>query len=287
MIKNAQLIFFFFILYVHSYVTPQRIYILIHGTWAQRSSWHMPGGEFFDILEQHINKKNDKIISFLWSGKLGHKARLHGAEALVLLMKSYPTDTEFILIGHSHGANVGFIVSQLLGKDSYNNHKIKHFVALGVPVDQNRYNPDMNVISYLYNLFSFNDLIQTIFGMAKREFLRHERIANLSITIEGNFPGHRYLIDKHIASWIPSLDQYINQDIFDLPATIYFMGNSKPFYVRDTKRNIMLEEDERINQMLLAAIEPFEDDGKPDQESRLLADMNQALQTIWQVQQLH
>ena len=169
MIRSFKVLSLFFVFnLLGSTLCAQRIFILIHGTWGQKSDWHMPGGEFFDSLQKSIDPINDKVISFLWSGGLGHSARSHAAQALVLLIKSYPPDTEFIVVGHSHGANVGLFAAHIIGSSQNPQHRIKHFITLGVPVDHSRYDPDMHIIGYLYNLFSFDDLLQTVFGTARR-----------------------------------------------------------------------------------------------------------------------
>ena len=59
------------------------------------------------------------------------------------------------------------------------------------------YLPNMKVIQYLYNLFSFEDLIQTVLGLSVREFPEHKRIANLRVIINGKEPDHAGLTSSH------------------------------------------------------------------------------------------
>lgn len=269
-----------------SIVAIPRVIILVHGTWAQKESWHMPGGVFFDALESAIEGQEASLVSFLWSGGLGHDDRFHGAIALSQLIKSYPRDTEFVIIAHSHGSNVVVLASQLLAEEPKNRDRITYFFALGTPVRE-RYQPNMRVIKYLYNLFSFDDLVQTVFGTAQREFVPHKRIANLCITIDGQPPHHSGLHSDIVARWILSLPSIVKTDYFLSPGVVHFAQHNPPRYEKDFKRDVELLEDKRINRMVAAVLHSYVPDAQPDQESHLPGDMHQLLQMTSLVQSPH
>lgn len=257
----------------------KRIIILIHGTWALKESWHMPDGDFFEALTQ--NESSDTaIITFLWSGGLGHQNRLHGAKALRLLIQSYPPEIECIIVGHSHGVNVAIIASQLLANDPKNIHSIDMLYALGVPISPNEYAPNMNIIKRLYNLFSFDDMIQPLFGIALREFQPHERITNLCVTIDGRLPNHSMLHNPVIATGLLKLPELIPQELFSLPGLVHFSKNIHPVYELDTKREILLEHDKEVTRHLAAAFHLHDIDVQLDQEFHLQTDTHHLLQKI-------
>lgn len=240
-----------------------RIIVLIHGTWALKESWHMPGGDFFEALAQNI-APDTAIITFLWSGGLGHQNRIHGAKALKLLIQSYSPDTEFIIVGHSHGVNVAIIASQLLDADSKNIHSINALYALGAPISPNEYAPNMNIIQHVYNLFSFNDMVQPLFGIALREFHPHERITNICVTIDSKLPSHSMLHHPTIAHGILKIPKIIPQESFSLPGIIHFTNQGIPVYELDRKREIALEQDKQITRDRAAAFHSRDIYGRRD-----------------------
>jgi hypothetical protein len=93
--------------------------ILVHGTFARNSTWYREGGAFFEALKIWAEKKavGLELVSFKWSGALSASKRLEAAAQLVQTIASEfdnLTDIKKILIGHSHGANVIFLATQML-----------------------------------------------------------------------------------------------------------------------------------------------------------------------------
>ncbi len=185
--------------------TPTKIFILIHGTWASDTDWHLPGGTFYDELEKSCSTCNGQLIPYNWSGRLNHASRLQAAKGLVKIIQSYPENAHIYLIGHSHGGNVAALTSQLLGQDIYNEHKITALYTLGTPIDLEHYFPNMDVIEHVYNFFSRGDYVQQVLGLYTREYPSHERIANLRIIINDKEPGHCKLYHPFIARWLPHI----------------------------------------------------------------------------------
>lgn len=180
--------------------------ILIHGTWGIESAWHQPGALFYDTLKHNLLKNNIKLIDFNWSGKLSYQKRKDAGINLANLINSYPRNTAFILITHSHGGNVGIIASQLLNIPN----QILAFYSLGLPVDVKNYLPNMQVIKNFYNIFSFGDLHQTAFGMHERILPISNGIYNVNIEINHVPPQHEELHGVSIAKWLMHIDKKLS-----------------------------------------------------------------------------
>ncbi len=236
-----------------SFGSPHSYYLIIHGTWSRPFSWHTPGGDFYDALAAVADLGT--VSFFLWSGENNHDARVQAGKKLVeYIQMHYPKSCQLNLIGHSHGTNVGILASQLLAKDPFNQHRIHRFYALGAPTNTQSYMPNMNTIDYFYNMFSFNDFVQPIFGLFGREYPEHERIANLFITLNGKEPRHSELHDPLIAHWIPAIHQELlaqrltGFEMFDFkrPAMIHFSQGKVPRYEIDYSRQDKRERDQMI-----------------------------------------
>ncbi len=227
------------------------VYIIIHGTWSCGISWANSGGDFFDALEKSA-PTGSHILPYTWSGNTDHASREHAAKGLVKLIKSYPPQTTINIIAHSHGANVATVTSQMLAKDPNNQHTITNFYALGAPVSTTSYAPAMQVIQNMYNIFSFEDFVQPVFGFFERIYPEHEHIANIRIFINGKEPGHSELHDPLVGQLLPHLPAFLRAQKADLrtPALIYLAKNTVPKYEIDRDRERLLQRDRQIIQLL-------------------------------------
>lgn len=235
---------------------PDQYYIIIHGTWAQPFTWHMPGGDFYDALARA--NPPGAVLFFLWPGKNNHQTRVDAAHDLVqFIQNNFKPNESINLVTHSHGANVGIIASQILAKNN-SDYRIHCFYALGAPVHRKEYQPNMNSIHYLYHFFSFQDFVQPVFGLFERQHPEHERIANINVHINGKQPSHSELHHPLIAKWIPHLHTQLqekklgNFENFDFKQSciIHFADNDIPRYEIDCKRNEMLHLD-RMNLFMM------------------------------------
>lgn len=236
--------------------------IIIHGTWAQSEVWHTAQGDFFKAVKRSAEETKvvDEIISFSWSGKLSYACQLEAAQKLKTLIESYGF---VILIGHSHGATVGIIASQLMNQNKSNFEKIKKFYALGVPVDSTmKIYPDMNVIKNFYNLFSFGDYVQTVNGAHLRCFAPHERLANISVMIHDNHLAHGQLHHATIGKELLKIEHYFafydlgNFNNFDWhqPGMIQFFDYELPKYCVQHDQQRLLDLDQKVQWMMQAAL---------------------------------
>ncbi|PKN03820.1 hypothetical protein CVU75_00165 [Candidatus Dependentiae bacterium HGW-Dependentiae-1] len=233
------------------------VYIIIHGTWSCGTAWANSGGDFFDALEKNAPTESN-ILPYTWSGSTDNASREHAARGLVKLIKSYPPKTNIHLIAHSHGANVGIVASQMLAKEKDNHHFIADFYAMGAPVHMSSYAPAMNVIAYFYNLFSFEDFVQPVFGFFERIYPEHPRIANLRVFLNGKQPGHSELHDPLVGQLIPHLPAFLhaNKCTLSAPGIIYLTTDAAPTYKADTDRERLLQRDKQMIQLLATSLSP-------------------------------
>lgn len=260
-LTKIRILFFVFLLFMAVETKTQSVFILIHGTWGADCSWYTPKGDFFEALEDTVGEKNSVVVPFRWSGGCGHEARVKAAHNLVKLIKTYDISTAIFVIAHSHGGNVVTLASHFLGHEEGNKHSIRALFALGTPV-MNNYLPNMKVIQYLYNLFSFEDIIQTVLGLSVREFPEHKRIANLRVVINGKEPDHAGMHHPLIGKWIAYIHQHFKQYLenkhiighLSEPSIVYFDNNKAPEYAYDMYRNDLLERDRQLSVLILNSL---------------------------------
>ena len=264
--KKFFIVFHIFVLSMalelHAHVEkPSSVFILIHGTWGAECSWYVPNGDFFDALETTVSEKNSVVVSFRWSGGCGHESRVKAAQSLVKLIRTYDVDTAVFVIAHSHGGTVAILASQLLAQEVGNKHHIRALFTLGTPVMSN-YLPNMKTIHYLYNLFSFEDIVQPVLGISSREYPEHKRIANLRVIINGKEPDHAGLHQPIVGKWIAYIHKHFKQylesrDItthISEPSVVYFDDNKAPEYMHDIHRDELMERDRQLSVLILNSL---------------------------------
>ncbi|HLJ31697.1 MAG TPA: hypothetical protein VKU36_04625 [Candidatus Babeliales bacterium] len=240
---------------------PSSVFILIHGTWGADCDWYVPNGDFFQALEETVSSKNSVVVSFRWSGGCGHESRLKAAHSLVKLIKTYSIDTSIFIIAHSHGGNVATLASHVLAQEETNKHRIRALFALGTPVMSN-YLPNMKIVHYLYNLFSFEDIVQTVLGVSKREFPEHKRIANLRVVINSKEPDHSGMHHPLVGKWIAYIHKHFKEylqekkilDSISEPSVVYFDEIKAPEYAPDPNRATLLERDRQLSLLLVDSL---------------------------------
>jgi hypothetical protein len=86
----------------------QHIVTIIHGTWAQRSSWTQVNSPLCSAITERLGGEV-RFCTFKWSGRNSFSARSDAAELLRehfrRIFSTYP-DAHFYAIAHSHGGNV-------------------------------------------------------------------------------------------------------------------------------------------------------------------------------------
>ncbi len=260
-IRKIRTLFFICMIWMGALIKAQSVFILIHGTWGADCSWYVPEGDFFVALEKTVYDKNSVVVPFRWSGGCGHESRIKAAQNLVQLIKTYDENTTIFIIAHSHGGNVVTLASHFLAQEEGNKHCIRALFTLGTPVMSN-YLPNMKIIQYLYNLFSFEDLIQTVLGLSVREFPDHKRIANLRVLINGKEPDHAGLHHPLIGKWIAYVHrhfkQYLeNKDVKDNisePNIIHFDDDKEPLFIHDAQRGDLLERDRQLSVLIVNSL---------------------------------
>jgi hypothetical protein len=197
--------YFYLTIFLSLPLLASHVVIIIPGTWATSASWYKPGGEFFEVLRQAA--EGDPVIAFNWSCKLNPYDRNVAAVQLVTVLDSYPEGTEFTIIAHSHGGNVGIVATQKMQRQC-----IRAFYALGTPVDNEGYYPNMQVIKKFFNLFSWQDLVQPLVGY-KRIYAEHERIWNISVRVESKAPLHVEMHHPFIGRWIFHVEKHFKENL--------------------------------------------------------------------------
>lgn len=188
-------------------LSAQHLVILVPGTWSRNEIWHTHSGDFFKEVQRAAHDLDMQVITYNWSGKLSHDARIQAARELVTLMHSYPEDTQFTIIAHSHGGNVVYETSQQLYNQGYRNY-IRALYTLATPCSELEVLPNMAVIEYVYHFFSYADLVQTVHGMYERTLPSHPRCCNLRILINNREPDHADMHQAMIGAWLLYLHEY-------------------------------------------------------------------------------
>lgn len=249
--------------------TAKELFIIVHGTWAQQESWAQPGGDFFENLWNNVGH-NASISSYSWSGKNSNTERQRAAHTLATQLNKLPKDTSIRLIAHSHGANVCFLASQLLENSG---KIIKTIYALGAPIDHARYQPNMNIINQIYNIFSFGDPVQTVSGCFERALPPHPRITNIAITCNNRRPNHAELHSPLVANWLTAVPNLCNQatlnssDTSSSPSTtsaspsifygtLNLFDNQQPRYYVDNNIPTLLENEKKLHTVLAIYMMP-------------------------------
>ncbi len=232
-------------------VASNRVAILIHGTWGLNSAWHQPGDLFYETLKTCLAQAKIKLINFNWSGKLCYTKRAAAGLNLANLINSYPANTRFIIISHSHGGNVGIVAcNQLTTKN-----QIEAFYSLGLPVDKINYLPNMQVIQNFYHIFPFGDIHQTALGIHERVFASQPRVYNINIEINKTKPQHENLHGLQIAKWLLEIDKIIKN--FKNPSNHFFAkfnNNQAPEITIDSQIQAKLDYDQRWHERMQSSL---------------------------------
>lgn len=87
--------------------------VIIHGTFARKSKWYKPGGDFHQYIKENVfSDVYSRSDFFFWSGRYLHRARKKAARKLVAWCRDHPARL-YRFISHSHGANVVNIATRL------------------------------------------------------------------------------------------------------------------------------------------------------------------------------
>ena len=233
-LNNVFICIKYFVLLSVFYLNAFHVIIIIPGTWATASEWYKPTGDFFRELKSSVG--GDPVVAFNWSCKITYQERDIAASQLVTVLDSYPEDTEFTIIAHSHGGNVGIVASKQISRSC-----IRAFYALGTPVNNESYYPNMKAIKGFYNLFSWEDMVQPLVGY-KRIYNYHPRVWNISIKVSGKSPLHSDLHHPLVARWIFYVEKVFKDNLKWL---INFKAQDFDFCI-ESDRDELLEFDEAV-----------------------------------------
>lgn len=240
--------FIFLVSLVCTFQSLEPVVIVVHGSFAQSKTWWRPGGDFFDQLMLSAVPKGHEVVPFGWSGNPTEKEITLAGQLLAWLVLSYPAQEHIIIVGHSHGGNVVNYATQVayqeLEKRLHELHDLQpHMLMdlvttlkttavsekdkalalgrkwlvdkiylLGTPVGVKNCYPHMEIVGSVLNLYSCGDYVQQVLGMYGRKFPKHERLANLEVTMgtttQGRQqPGHFKLHNSDIGRWLLSIPE--------------------------------------------------------------------------------
>ncbi len=226
-------------------------FIIVPGTWAKNELWHQAKGEFHSSLAL-IGQGRYSVSSFSWTGDYNHQVRTESGNRLAEEIQSFSASDHVHLITHSQGTNVAILAAEQLvrfnhGKSKSKQRKISTIYSFGAPVDMNRYTPNMEIIGFFYNFYSWGDYVQPLLGLYSRTYPTHSRRANIRITIDSKDPLHIQLHHHCVAMWLPKIHKKLakkrvgNFNHFNAiaPATINFFTSGKaPQYILGKKQTM-------------------------------------------------
>ena len=129
-----------------------RTSLLVHGTFAKDQEWWQPGGDFHSYaLANVLPDLYAAADRFEWSGGYSDAARMLRAQDLQAWASNHSAANPLI-IGHSHGANVIFVASQM-------GVFMREAVLLSCPVHWPQYAPDFSKVGKLVSVRVRLDLV--------------------------------------------------------------------------------------------------------------------------------
>ena len=137
-----------------------RTSLLVHGTFAKNQTWWQPGGDFHGyVLANVLPDLYAEADRFDWSGGYSDAARQIAATKL----QAWATDHDVadpLMMGHSHGANVIFLTTQL-------GVSMREAVLLSCPV-RPEYVPDFSRVAKVVSIRVHLDLVILADGGGQR-----------------------------------------------------------------------------------------------------------------------
>lgn len=232
----------------------KQVWILVHGTFAQKASkvipkmgWWKPEHSFHQELVANTN--NATVHSFDWCGSNSHEKRVEAGTELAKFITTIASDQDEVhLIGHSHGANVATLGAHELKKLN-STIEIDTLFSLGVPV-ASAYYPLKSNIKKVYNLFSYADFVQTVIGLFERVYPEEDHIHNLQVKINGICPNHHSIHSPIIARYLPKLSNLIPNST---PHAIHFFHDKDPVVQADLEREKDLKIDKNFTTQLITS----------------------------------
>src|SRR5262249_11295340 len=134
-----------------------RTSLLVHGTWARNESWWQPGGSFHNYLfTQVLSDLYAAPDRFDWSGGYSDAARSIAANDLRQWLSSHGA-IDPLVMGHSHGANVVMLATQL-------GVNMREAVLLSCPVHWPKYTPNFANVAKVVSIRVHLDLVILVDG---------------------------------------------------------------------------------------------------------------------------
>lgn len=184
------------------------LYILIHGSFASpkhmmaygnRLHWCQPGHKSFELLKKITSAR---IINHPWSGGIHLSSLIAGAKELIVLIKQHAPTHTIHIVAHSNGGNVALLALDELARNA-TTVIVDELIVLGTPIHFNWYPKSINAVRRIYNLFSYGDIIQPVFGNYERLLPEHNHVFNIQVKMNNKPATHNELYRSPIIQLIP------------------------------------------------------------------------------------
>ena len=133
--------------------------IVMHGTGSKGNADFQPGGRFFEHVVSTLPDRT--YVSYQWSGKDNHAARMAAARDLAKLINAYAfaPGEKLNLVAHSHGSNVGMVaINMNLGR------VVTNLVTLGAPSRPGYHIENPASVVRFVNVYNHYDNLQVLGG---------------------------------------------------------------------------------------------------------------------------
>ena len=174
------------------------ILVVTNGTIMPKITPKLTPGNYYRAKNEVMNSKlftqdvgklwnRDTAVFMGWNGKNEIEDRSEAIQAISkFIMKTYSTDDDIILMGHSHGGNVMVEVADILIANGHSPDKI-NVLALDSPVRPEYQSNNPQIVTQTYSL---KDWVQTLGNKDTSLFVKQ-------LFMEGRiiFPGGRHIFN--------------------------------------------------------------------------------------------
>ncbi len=227
------------------------VWIIIHGTFAKSATWCRVGGDFYESLKSVVDP-TAIIRTYVWSGKNSFPDRKKEAEELVRkIVRDYKPEDILNIIGHSHGGNLGVIVTQLFAQH-HPQYRLNYLITLAPPILVSHYHPAMTHVNMVLNFYSYGDMVQTVGVFYERVYPDHERIWNIQLVHDDRCPEHGNVHPYQLAEILPQIPLRLSLE--NRPAVLHLRKDYNHTLTRDPRREWDLKQDRNFREQVLTMI---------------------------------
>lgn len=144
---------------VRSVGSAETCFVLVHGTFARNLSWLSPQSVLVNTLVSLVATAD--IFSFCWDGRPQQISRYNASQELSELLRELrATYKKLIVVGHSHGGNIGLQAIQSLPPGEI------HLITIATPFLRPRWTNPRTAIAELFIAFVSLFILSTLASIA-------------------------------------------------------------------------------------------------------------------------